>query len=200
MLHKAIEIAGPNANPVLDWSMPISLVDTLNVLYGPQWYSNQITIIMILLFIGLMLFFAYEDGKKKKKIKLLDKTIEDLHKREEYVYESFGARVKQSEEQAKAAIEAEKKRARIVSAIATYGPGDSEFLNSIAKISEETEVKFLFDVVHRSIYEAILTATTNEMIINAAGKGKGVRMLEETMNNPCRLFGVGESENQDVID
>ena len=79
-----------------------------------------------------------------------------------------------------------------ISTLGTRSIADTEFLNKISRMAEDSDMAFLIDAVHRGIYEAILTAPTDEMILNAAGKGKGIRMLENTMRNPASIFGGAE--------
>jgi len=76
-----------------------------------------------------------------------------------------------------------------VSTIGARSAADNEFLNKVRRLAEDNDVRFVFDVVHRGIYEAILEAQTDDMVLNAAGKGKGVRTLEFVMENPEKLFG-----------
>jgi hypothetical protein len=81
---------------------------------------------------------------------------------------------------------------RKISTLGSRSIADTEFLNKIARTAEDPDMAFLIDAVHRGVYEAILTAPTDEMVLNAAGKGKGVRMLEKTMMNPISIFGGTE--------
>ena len=76
-----------------------------------------------------------------------------------------------------------------ISTIGSRSIEDAEFLNKVSRTAEDTDMAFLIDAVHRGIYEAILSAPTDALILNAAGKGKGVRMLENTMRNPASIFG-----------
>jgi hypothetical protein len=78
---------------------------------------------------------------------------------------------------------------RKISTLGSRSIADTEFLDKIVRIAEEPDMAFLIDAVHRGVYEAILTAPTDEMVLNAAGKGKGIRMLEKTMMNPVSIFG-----------
>lgn len=122
--------------------------------------------------------------------------LADELKRSEKNLKDLGARVKAAEKQAEQVIYAERKRARIVSRIADYNHEDGDFLNRIEEYSKKPDMQFVIEQIHRSIYEAALTAPTDEMILNAIGKGKGVRMIENTLKNPLRLFGMDGSDEQ----
>jgi hypothetical protein len=97
-----------------------------------------------------------------------------------------------------AAVERMRTERAKISGIGTRSAADTDFLNKVKRMAEDTDTVFVFDAVNRGIYEAILTAPTDEMVLNAAGKGKGVRMLENTINSPERLFGIAEQDEREV--
>jgi len=86
------------------------------------------------------------------------------------------------------AVAEEKARRGKFSRVAAYSLKDGDFLNAVQKISERPEIIFVFDATHREIYEAAINAPTDEMILNAIGKGKGLRLIENKMRNPVTLF------------
>lgn len=88
----------------------------------------------------------------------------------------------------KEVLKQQREKSAKVSRIAEYSIYDNDFLNKLAEIAELREIKFMFDTVHREIYEAALLAPNDEMILNAIGKGKGIRVLERKFGNPKSLF------------
>ena len=107
-----------------------------------------------------------------------------LGKKDSYL-DVLDGQVKEAETRLNALLHDGKK----ISTLGSRSIEDTEFLNKIARTAEDADMAFLIDAVHRGIYEAILSAPTDELILNAAGKGKGVRMLENTLRNPVSIFG-----------
>ena len=84
-----------------------------------------------------------------------------------------------------------------ISFVGEYDIGGVEFQKAILSISEKKELWFLFEQIHRKIYENSIMSTSDDMIVNAISKGKGVRLVENYIMNPSALIEQPEEGNQE---
>ncbi len=119
--------------------------------------------------------------------KQLKKKEFELYKAEKGLAE-LGDKLARVKMDTDAALETIKGKPARFTRLNTYSVMDADFLNKVAEVSELPQIKFVLDAVHREIYEAALTATSDGMILNAIGKGKGVRVIERKLQNPASLY------------
>lgn len=129
-------------------------------------------------------------GRKKKDCELpFDNSLAELKDR-----------VERAEQRAQDVMNAERLRKPVTSFIGTYGPNDSEFLNKLKRFAELSDAQFMFEQLHRSVYEAALAATDDGLILNAVKKGKGIRIVERAVAAPLSLFGMTDAEADNGVD
>jgi hypothetical protein len=133
---------------------------------------------------------------------LLNKATKEENERLKAEIQRLRKRLDEVVENTTEVLKQQKEKTAKISRIATYSIFDADFLNKLSEISELQEIRFLFDAVHREIYEAALIAPSDDMILNAIGKGKGVRVFERKFSNPKSLFTeevIEQAENEPEV-
>jgi cell division protein FtsL len=88
----------------------------------------------------------------------------------------------------RAILDAKKARQRVTQ-LPAYSADDGDFLNTIGRIAGSTEWQFLLDQIYRGLLEAAIMLSNLDKAANLLTKAEGVRMVEDAVDDPIRIFG-----------
>jgi hypothetical protein len=114
--------------------------------------------------------------------------------------DSFQKKLNDIQFQTEVAIQAEQEKTK-AAMLQRFSIASPDFLNSLSSIAEKPHLRFAIECTHREIYEAAIMADSQDLILSAIGKGKGLRLFEMKLQHPERLFdseAKAEAENAEV--